>query len=60
VSYAGLEDHPDHALVGKSLSGKASGLLTFGVKAAKGSPHQALAQTWKTIIRFDTSGRARA
>ena len=33
VNYAGLESHPDHALVGKYLSGKASGLLTFGVKA---------------------------
>jgi O-acetylhomoserine (thiol)-lyase len=32
VNYAGLEDHPDHALVNKYLSGKASGLLTFGLK----------------------------
>lgn len=32
VNYAGLEQHPDHALVKKYLSGKASGLLTFGVK----------------------------
>jgi O-acetylhomoserine (thiol)-lyase len=36
VNYAGLEDHPDHALVGKYLSGKASGLLTFGLKGASG------------------------
>lgn len=34
VNYAGLEDHPDHALVRKYLSGKASGILTFGVKTA--------------------------
>ena len=33
VTYAGLENHPDHALVGRYLSGKASGLLTFGVGA---------------------------
>jgi O-acetylhomoserine (thiol)-lyase len=33
VNYAGLEDHPDHVLVKKYLSGKASGLLTFGVGA---------------------------
>src|SRR5450631_4383794 len=32
VNYAGLEDHPDHTLVRKYLSGKASGLLTFGLK----------------------------
>jgi O-acetylhomoserine (thiol)-lyase len=32
TNYAGLEDHPDHALVKKYLSGKASGILTFGLK----------------------------
>jgi O-acetylhomoserine (thiol)-lyase len=36
VNYAGLEGHPDHALVKKVLSGKASGLLTFGIKSAPG------------------------
>jgi len=32
VNYAGLPDHKDHALVRKYMSGKASGILTFGVK----------------------------
>jgi O-acetylhomoserine (thiol)-lyase len=38
VNYPGLKGHPDHALVKKYLSGRASGLLTFGLKgsAAKG------------------------
>jgi len=36
VNYAGLEDHADHALVRKYLSGKASGIVTFGVKGAAG------------------------
>ena len=36
VTYAALPSHPDHALAQKYLGGKASGLLTFGVKAAKG------------------------
>jgi O-acetylhomoserine (thiol)-lyase len=38
VNYAGLAQHPDHALVKKYLSGRASGLLTFGLKgpAAEG------------------------
>jgi O-acetylhomoserine (thiol)-lyase len=36
VNYAGLEDHPDHALVRKYLSGQASGILTFGVKGPEG------------------------
>jgi O-acetylhomoserine (thiol)-lyase len=34
VNYASLEGHPDHALVRKYLSGKASGLLTFGLRGA--------------------------
>lgn len=36
TNYAGLEDHPDHALVRKYLSGKASGLLTFGLEGPSG------------------------
>jgi O-acetylhomoserine (thiol)-lyase len=32
VSYAGLATHADHALVHKYMGGKASGILTFGVK----------------------------
>ncbi|RZI83935.1 MAG: aminotransferase class I/II-fold pyridoxal phosphate-dependent enzyme [Rubrivivax sp.] len=35
VNYAGLEDHPDHHLVHKYLSGQASGLLTFGIKGGR-------------------------
>jgi O-acetylhomoserine (thiol)-lyase len=31
VNYAGLPDHPDHALVQKLMGGRASGLMTFGV-----------------------------
>ena len=32
VNYAGLPDHPDHALVQKYMGGRASGILSFGVK----------------------------
>lgn len=35
VNYAGLTDHPDHALVQKYMDGKASGLLTFGLKGGR-------------------------
>lgn len=35
VNYAGLEDHPDHALVKSQMGGRASGLLTFGVKGGR-------------------------
>jgi len=36
VNYAGLPDHQDHSLVQKYMGGKASGILTFGVKGADG------------------------
>ena len=35
VNYAGLPDHPGHALVQKYFGGKASGLLTFGVRSVE-------------------------
>ncbi|MGK5045505.1 O-acetylhomoserine aminocarboxypropyltransferase/cysteine synthase family protein [Janthinobacterium sp. GB4P2] len=37
VNYAGLEDHPDHALVKKYMNGRASGILSFGLKLAAGA-----------------------
>jgi O-acetylhomoserine (thiol)-lyase len=41
INYAGLPDHPDHALAQKYLGGKASGLLTFGVKSVPGEGRKA-------------------
>ncbi len=35
VSHASLAEHPDHALVDKYLSGKAPGILTFGVDGGR-------------------------
>ncbi|AOJ18359.1 O-acetylhomoserine aminocarboxypropyltransferase [Burkholderia cenocepacia] len=35
VNYAGLPEHPDHPLVGRYLSGRAPGILTFGVKGGR-------------------------
>ena len=34
VNYAGLSDHSDHALVQKYLGGRASGIISFGLKAS--------------------------
>ena len=34
VNYAGLAEHKDHGLVKKYMGGRASGILTFGVKGA--------------------------
>ena len=36
VNYAGLEDHPDHALVKRQMDGRASGIISFGLKAVDG------------------------
>ena len=33
VNYAGLPDHVDHALVQKYMKGRASGIISFGLKA---------------------------
>jgi len=41
VNYASLPTHPDYALAKKYLGGKASGLLTFGVKSAPGEGRKA-------------------
>ncbi|MDB5839689.1 MAG: aminotransferase class I/II-fold pyridoxal phosphate-dependent enzyme [Herminiimonas sp.] len=42
VNYAGLEDHPDHGLVKKYMDGKASGILSFGLRSdGKGDPRAA-------------------
>ncbi|MDR0245484.1 MAG: aminotransferase class I/II-fold pyridoxal phosphate-dependent enzyme [Burkholderia sp.] len=35
VNYAGLPDHPNHPLVARYLSGRAPGILTFGVKGGR-------------------------
>ena len=36
VNYAGLPDHADHGLVQKYMGGRASGIISFGLKAADG------------------------
>jgi O-acetylhomoserine (thiol)-lyase len=35
VNYAGLPDHPDHALARQYMGGRASGLFTFGVQGGR-------------------------
>lgn len=35
VNYAGLPSHPDHALAQKYMGGKASGILSFGIKGGE-------------------------
>ena len=53
VNYAGLEDHADHALVKKYMNGKASGILSFGLKsAAQGEPRAAGARVLDALQLF--------
>jgi len=35
VNYAGLPDHPNHALAKKYMGGRASGILTFGIDGGR-------------------------
>lgn len=41
VQYAGLPDHPDHAIVQRQMNGKASGILSFDLKTADGKAREA-------------------
>lgn len=53
VNYAGLPDHPDHALVQKYMGGKASGILSFGLKMAdKADPRAAGARVLDALQLF--------
>jgi len=59
INYAGLPDHEDHHLVQKYLSGKASGILTFGIKG--GAPAGARFQdALKLITRLVNIGDAKS
>jgi len=52
VNYAGLPDHPEHAVVQRQMGGRASGLLTFGVKAATGEGRAAGARFLDALQLF--------
>lgn len=63
VRYAGLPDHPDHALVQKQMSGKASGILSFGLKTNEADPRAAGARFLdglKLFIRLVNIGDAKS
>lgn len=52
VRYAGLPDHPDHALVQRQSGGKASGILSFSLKAADGDARAAGARFLDALQLF--------
>ncbi len=59
VNYAGLSDHPSHALVRKYMVGRASGILTFGVKGGRAAGERFL-DALKLVIRLVNIGDARS
>jgi len=59
VNYAGLPDHSDHALAQKYLAGRASGILTFGVKGGRAAGEKFL-DALKLVIRLVNIGDARS
>ena len=59
VNYAGLPDHPSHALAQKYMGGRASGILTFGIEGglAGGSRFQ---DALKLFVRLVNIGDAKS
>jgi len=57
VNYAGLADHPDHALAQKYLGGKVPGLFTFGVKGGRdaGARFQDALQLFTRLVNIGDS-----
>lgn len=52
VNYAGLPDHPEHALVQKYMNGKASGIVSFGLKSSDADPRAAGARFLDALQLF--------
>ena len=59
VNYAGLPEHADHALAQRYLAGRASGILTFGVKGGRAAGEKFL-DALKLVIRLVNIGDARS
>lgn len=59
VNYAGLPDHPSHGLVQRYFGGKASGLLTFGVKGGRNAGAR-FQDALKLITRLVNIGDAKS
>jgi O-acetylhomoserine (thiol)-lyase len=59
VNYAGLADHPSHALAQKYMGGRASGILTFGIDGgrAAGAKFQ---DALKLFVRLVNIGDAKS
>ena len=59
VNYAGLEGHPDHALVQRYMSGMAAGILSFGIEGGKDAGARFI-DALQLILRLVNIGDARS
>jgi len=59
VNYAGLPDHPDHALVKRDLGGRASGILSFGIEGGRAAGARFL-DALKLVLRLVNIGDTRS
>jgi O-acetylhomoserine (thiol)-lyase len=59
VNYAGLPAHPSHALVQRYMGGRASGILTFGVRGGRAAGEKFL-DALRLVIRLVNIGDARS
>jgi O-acetylhomoserine (thiol)-lyase len=63
VRYAGLPDHQDHTVVQKYMGGRASGILSFGIKGSGGDAKAAGARfidALKLVVRLVNIGDAKS
>jgi O-acetylhomoserine (thiol)-lyase len=59
VNYPGLKDHPDRRLVDKYLGGRASGILSFGIKGGRAAGAKFI-DALKLITRLVNIGDAKS
>ncbi|NJA06732.1 aminotransferase class V-fold PLP-dependent enzyme [Methylococcaceae bacterium WWC4] len=60
VNYAGLPEHPDHALVQKYMGGRASGILSFGLKQGGREAGARVLDAFKLFTRLVNIGDAKS
>ena len=60
ANYAGLTDHPDHALAKKYMGGKASGILSFGLKSGGREAGARVLDAFKLFTRLVNIGDAKS
>jgi O-acetylhomoserine (thiol)-lyase len=59
VNYAGLPDHPSHALAQKYMGGRASGILSFGIEGGRAAGAR-FQDALKLFVRLVNIGDAKS